>query len=152
MSFPSFGPSTTAEEVAAVFCDVIRGKNGRSTFLFLFLFLTLSTSQSLSQELRSIALGLRQRERLHNMRVWSSSLGTTLSGGWSLALASRASTSDKARLRLSESAIRLEFPSANVRCLNLDLSSLAAVRRAAKEVNGYSEPIHVGLSYLQTTL
>ncbi|KAJ6450090.1 hypothetical protein C8R45DRAFT_1224228 [Mycena sanguinolenta] len=47
------------------------------------------------------------------------------------------------RLRLREAAIKLEFPSANIRGLNLDLSSLVAVRRAADEVNAYPEPIHV---------
>ncbi|KAJ7183600.1 hypothetical protein C8R46DRAFT_517176 [Mycena filopes] len=47
------------------------------------------------------------------------------------------------RLKLSEEAIKKEVPSANVRRLTLDLSSLAGVRKAAAEVNTYSEPIHV---------
>jgi hypothetical protein len=47
------------------------------------------------------------------------------------------------RLRLSEEAIKKDVPRANIRPLILDLSSLAAVRRAAAEVNAYSEPIHV---------
>ncbi|KAF7296698.1 Short-chain dehydrogenase/reductase family protein [Mycena chlorophos] len=47
------------------------------------------------------------------------------------------------RLKLSEDAIKREIPSANIRRLTLDLSSLAAVRRAAAEVNAYPEPIHV---------
>ncbi|KAJ7119702.1 hypothetical protein C8R44DRAFT_878106 [Mycena epipterygia] len=47
------------------------------------------------------------------------------------------------RLALSEAAIKREFPLANIRCLILDLSSLALVRKAAEEVNAYSEPIHV---------
>nr|GAT46586.1 short-chain dehydrogenase/reductase family protein [Mycena chlorophos] len=47
------------------------------------------------------------------------------------------------RLRLSEEALRTEFPSANIRTLTLDLSSLASVRKAAAEVNAYSEPLHV---------
>ncbi|KAJ6552737.1 short-chain dehydrogenase [Mycena capillaripes] len=47
------------------------------------------------------------------------------------------------RLKLSEDAIKKESPSANVRRLTLDLSSLASVRKAAAEVNTYSEPIHV---------
>ncbi|KAJ6616352.1 hypothetical protein B0H10DRAFT_2037643 [Mycena sp. CBHHK59/15] len=34
-------------------------------------------------------------------------------------------------------------PLANIRCLTLDLSSLAAVRKAAAQVNAYPEPIHV---------
>ncbi|KAJ7175112.1 hypothetical protein C8R43DRAFT_597936 [Mycena crocata] len=48
-----------------------------------------------------------------------------------------------ARLKLSEEAIRNDFPSANIRRLVLDLSSLAAVRKAAAEVNEYPEPLHV---------
>ncbi|KAJ7691900.1 hypothetical protein B0H17DRAFT_1330911 [Mycena rosella] len=47
------------------------------------------------------------------------------------------------RLKLSEETIKKEFPSANIRPLVLDLSSLAAVRRAAAEVNAYAEPIHI---------
>jgi len=47
------------------------------------------------------------------------------------------------RLKLSEEAIKKEVPSANVRRLTLDLSSLKAVRKAAAEVNAYPEPIHV---------
>ncbi|KAJ7183599.1 hypothetical protein C8R46DRAFT_517168 [Mycena filopes] len=47
------------------------------------------------------------------------------------------------RLKLSEEAIKKEVPSANLRRLTLDLSSLAGVRTAAAEVNTYSEPIHV---------
>ncbi|KAF7348071.1 Short-chain dehydrogenase/reductase family protein [Mycena sanguinolenta] len=44
---------------------------------------------------------------------------------------------------LSEAAIKKETPSANIRQLVLDLSSLAAVRKAAAEVNAYPEPLHV---------
>ncbi|KAJ6589641.1 hypothetical protein B0H19DRAFT_1104399 [Mycena capillaripes] len=47
------------------------------------------------------------------------------------------------RLKLSEDEIKKQQPSANIRRLTLDLSSLAAVRTAAAEVNAYSEPIHV---------
>ncbi|KAJ6530330.1 hypothetical protein B0H19DRAFT_1384787 [Mycena capillaripes] len=47
------------------------------------------------------------------------------------------------RLKLSEDAIKKEIPTANIRRLTLDLSSLAGVRKAAAEVNTYSEPIHV---------
>ncbi|KAF7299462.1 Short-chain dehydrogenase/reductase family protein [Mycena indigotica] len=47
------------------------------------------------------------------------------------------------RLALSEEAIKKETPTANVRRLILDLSSLEAVRKAAAEVNAYAEPIHV---------
>ncbi|KAJ7060547.1 hypothetical protein C8F01DRAFT_1143071, partial [Mycena amicta] len=47
------------------------------------------------------------------------------------------------RLKLSEEALKKEFPSANIRALTLDLSSLASVRKAAAEVNAYPEPLHV---------
>ncbi|KAJ7480657.1 NAD-P-binding protein [Mycena latifolia] len=47
------------------------------------------------------------------------------------------------RLQLSEDAIKKEIPSSNIRKLTLDLSSLAAVRVAAAEVNAYPEPLHV---------
>ncbi|KAJ6540327.1 hypothetical protein B0H19DRAFT_1175470 [Mycena capillaripes] len=47
------------------------------------------------------------------------------------------------RLKLSENTIKKDIPTANVRRLTLDLSSLAGVRKAAAEVNAYSEPIHV---------
>ncbi|KAJ6453176.1 hypothetical protein C8R45DRAFT_636818 [Mycena sanguinolenta] len=47
------------------------------------------------------------------------------------------------RLKLSEEAIKKETPSANIRQLILDLSSLTAVRKAAAEVNAYPEPLHV---------
>ncbi|KAF7299478.1 Short-chain dehydrogenase/reductase family protein [Mycena indigotica] len=63
------------------------------------------------------------------------------------------------RLKLSETAIKKENPTANIRRLTLDLSSLAAVRKAAAEVNAYSEPIHVlihnaaaGLGPFKTTV
>jgi NAD(P)-dependent dehydrogenase (short-subunit alcohol dehydrogenase family) len=47
------------------------------------------------------------------------------------------------RLQLSADAIRKEVPTANVHTVVLDLSSLAAVRKAAEEINAYSEPLHV---------
>ncbi|KAJ6630141.1 hypothetical protein B0H10DRAFT_1867562 [Mycena sp. CBHHK59/15] len=47
------------------------------------------------------------------------------------------------RLKLSEDAIKKDVPSANIRRLALDLSSLAAIRKAAAEVNAYPEPLHV---------
>ncbi|KAJ6584465.1 NAD-P-binding protein [Mycena capillaripes] len=47
------------------------------------------------------------------------------------------------RLKLAEDAIKKEFPSANIRPLILDLASLAAVRKAAGEVNAYPEPLHI---------
>ncbi|KAJ7065740.1 hypothetical protein C8F01DRAFT_1366670 [Mycena amicta] len=47
------------------------------------------------------------------------------------------------RLKLTEDAIKKDFPSANIRRLVLNLSSFDAVRKASEEVNAYAEPIHV---------
>ncbi|KAJ7757635.1 hypothetical protein B0H16DRAFT_1537292 [Mycena metata] len=47
------------------------------------------------------------------------------------------------RLQKSEDAIKKETPHANVRKLQVDLSSLASVRKAAAEVNSWPEPLHV---------
>jgi hypothetical protein len=47
------------------------------------------------------------------------------------------------RLKIAEDAIKSEVPSANIRPLILDLSSLAAVRKAAAEINAFPEPLHV---------
>jgi len=40
-------------------------------------------------------------------------------------------------------ALKAEFPAANLRSLTIDLLSWDSVRGAAKEVNAYSEPIHI---------
>jgi NAD(P)-dependent dehydrogenase (short-subunit alcohol dehydrogenase family) len=50
------------------------------------------------------------------------------------------------RLKLSEDAIKREVPTANIRPLVLDLSSLAAVRTTAAEINAYPEVLHVRAS------
>ncbi|KAJ7446954.1 hypothetical protein FB451DRAFT_1290907, partial [Mycena latifolia] len=47
------------------------------------------------------------------------------------------------RLKRARDAITAELPSANICPLIVDLSSLAAVRTAAAEVNAYPEPLHV---------
>ncbi|KAJ7451243.1 NAD-P-binding protein [Mycena galericulata] len=47
------------------------------------------------------------------------------------------------RLKLSEEAIKKDVPTAHIRTFVLDLSSLAAVRKAAAEVNAEPEPLHV---------
>ncbi|KAJ7062264.1 hypothetical protein C8F01DRAFT_1137041 [Mycena amicta] len=47
------------------------------------------------------------------------------------------------RLKLSEQALKTENPTATIRRLILDLSSLVSVRKAAAEVNAYAEPVHV---------
>ncbi|KAJ7248441.1 hypothetical protein C8J57DRAFT_1358253 [Mycena rebaudengoi] len=56
------------------------------------------------------------------------------------------------RLKLSEEALKAENPSANIRCLLLDLSSLDAVRASAAEVNAYPEPIHVLINNAASSL
>ncbi|KAJ7046371.1 hypothetical protein C8F04DRAFT_1387910 [Mycena alexandri] len=56
------------------------------------------------------------------------------------------------RLALSEAALKREVPSATIRCLNLDLSSLVAVRKAAAEINAYPEPIHVLINNAAATI
>ncbi|KAJ7465035.1 hypothetical protein FB451DRAFT_428285 [Mycena latifolia] len=56
------------------------------------------------------------------------------------------------RLKLVEEAIQGEQPSANVRPLMVDLSSLAAVRSAAAEVNAYPEPLHVMIHNAAATI
>ncbi|KAJ7838789.1 hypothetical protein B0H14DRAFT_3699770 [Mycena olivaceomarginata] len=47
------------------------------------------------------------------------------------------------RLKLAEENIKRELPSANIRPLILDLSSLSSVRKAAAEVDALPEPLHV---------
>ncbi|KAK7038151.1 short-chain dehydrogenase/reductase family protein [Favolaschia claudopus] len=47
------------------------------------------------------------------------------------------------RLKIAEETLRKEAPSANVRPLRLDLSSLEHVRKAAAELNAMPEPLHV---------
>ncbi|KAJ6549040.1 hypothetical protein DFH09DRAFT_1503189 [Mycena vulgaris] len=77
--------------------------------------------------------------------------GTSLNGvGFETALAIAKHTNllivtgyNSERLKLTEAAIKKEIPAANIRRLTLDLSSLAAVRTAAAEVNAYPEPLHV---------
>ncbi|KAJ7148106.1 hypothetical protein C8R43DRAFT_1129260 [Mycena crocata] len=105
---PTFGFETTAEEVATVFSDEIKGKN------------VLITGTSLQGIGFSAALAIAKHANLVIITGYNDE-----------------------RLKLSEEAIKKELPSANIRRLNLDLSSLSAVRKAAAEVNAYSEPIHV---------
>ncbi|KAK7038152.1 short-chain dehydrogenase/reductase family protein [Favolaschia claudopus] len=47
------------------------------------------------------------------------------------------------RLKIAEETLKKESPSANIRPLILDLSSLASVRKAAAEVNAMPEALHV---------
>ncbi|KAK7063440.1 short-chain dehydrogenase/reductase family protein [Favolaschia claudopus] len=108
MSLPTFGFSTTAEEVADTFADQVRGKN------------VLVTGTSLNgigfETARAIA-------KYANMVIIT---------GY-----------NSERLQLSEDAIKKDIPNANIRQLNVDLTSLESVRKAAAEVNGYPGPLHV---------
>ncbi|KAJ7314248.1 NAD-P-binding protein [Mycena albidolilacea] len=108
MSLPTFTPTTTAEEVAAVFAAQIRGKN------------MLVTGTSIN------GIGFE------TARVIAKHANLVIVTGY-----------NSERLRLTEEAIKKEVPGANVRPLVLDLTSLAAVRKAAAEVNAYAEPLHV---------
>ncbi|KAF8194356.1 hypothetical protein K438DRAFT_1968971 [Mycena galopus ATCC 62051] len=108
MSLPTFTDTTTAEEVATVFADQIRGKN------------VLITGTSIN------GIGFE------TARVLAKYANLIIITGY-----------DAERLRLSEEAIKKDIPGANIRQLVLDLSSLAAVRKAAAEVNAYPEPLHV---------
>ncbi|KAJ7478194.1 hypothetical protein FB451DRAFT_1556963 [Mycena latifolia] len=56
------------------------------------------------------------------------------------------------RLKLTEDAIKSEVPSANIRRLVIDLSSLAAARTAAAEVNACPEPLHVRSYHSSTNI
>ncbi|KAJ7258747.1 hypothetical protein B0H12DRAFT_1232193 [Mycena haematopus] len=108
MSYPTFSANTTAEEVATVFADIIRGKN------------VLITGTSLN------GIGFE------TVRVLAKHANLVIITGHN---------SD--RLKLAEETLKKELPSANIRPLILDLSSLSAVRKAAAEVNSIPEPLHV---------
>ncbi|KAJ6453132.1 NAD-P-binding protein [Mycena sanguinolenta] len=108
MSLPAFTSTTTAEEVAAVFAEQIRGKN---------VLITGTTIGGLGYE---------------TARVLAKYANLVVITGY-----------HSERLKLSEEAIKQETPSANIRQLVFDLSSLAGVRKAAAEVNAYPEPLHV---------
>ncbi|KAJ6477161.1 hypothetical protein C8R47DRAFT_1220092 [Mycena vitilis] len=49
-------------------------------------------------------------------------------------------------LKIAEDALKQELPTADIRPLTVDLSSLASIRKAAAEVNTYPEPLHVLIS------
>jgi len=117
MSLPTFTFKTTAEEVATVFANEIKGKN------------VLITGTSIN------GFGFE------TARVVAKYAHLVIIAGYS---------SD--RLKVTEEAIKKEVPSANIRRLILDLSSLAAVRKAAAEVNAYPEPIHVLINNAATAV
>ncbi|KAF7299924.1 Short-chain dehydrogenase/reductase family protein [Mycena chlorophos] len=107
-SLPTFGFSTTAEEVVDALASDVSGKN------------VLVTGTSINGIGFETARAIAKHTKLviitgHNAE----------------------------RLQLSAEAISKELPQANVRTLVLDLSSLAAVRKAAAEVNEYLDVLHV---------
>ncbi|KAJ7730533.1 hypothetical protein B0H16DRAFT_1584967 [Mycena metata] len=108
MSLPTFGFSTTSDEVADALSSEIAGKN----------VLVTGTSQN--------GIGFE------TARAIAKYAGLVIITGY-----------NSERLQLSADAICKEVPKANVRTVVLDLSSLAAVRKAAEEINAYSEPLHV---------
>ncbi|KAJ7766193.1 NAD-P-binding protein [Mycena metata] len=108
MSHSKYTATTTAEDVASLFQDQIRGKN------------VLITGTSIN------GIGFE------TARVLAKYANSVIITGYSAE-----------RLKLSEEAIKKEVPGADIRPLILDLTSLAAVRKAAAEVNAYPEPLHV---------
>ncbi|KAJ7711403.1 hypothetical protein B0H16DRAFT_1703499 [Mycena metata] len=125
MSFSTFTPTSTAEEVATALTEEIKDKNGRFCFMHNVsnaspLYAVLITGTSINR------LGFEVA------RVIAKHANLVIITGY-----------NAERLRLSEEAIKNETPHANIRKLQIDLSSLASVRRAATEVISWSEPIHV---------
>ncbi|KAJ7624836.1 NAD-P-binding protein [Roridomyces roridus] len=118
----NFSIETTAEQVADTFASEITGKNGLfgSFSVPALTIVVLVTGTSLN------GIGFE------TVRVLAKHANLVIITGY-----------NKERLQLTEEAIKKELPSANIRQLRLDLSSLAAVRTAAAEVNAYPEPLHV---------
>ncbi|KAJ7177357.1 hypothetical protein C8R43DRAFT_942629 [Mycena crocata] len=58
-------------------------------------------------------------------------------------ICTRSLSNGRCRLQLSEDAIKKEMPTANIRQLILDLSSISPSRKAAEVANNYREPLHV---------
>ncbi|KAK7026342.1 short-chain dehydrogenase/reductase family protein [Favolaschia claudopus] len=128
-SLPEFSFSTTADEVAAALAAEIKGKNG---------------------------IYLAPPSNLIQFRRWSNPISTVLITGTSIGgigfetarvLAKYASlviiTGHNAeRLKLSEDAIKKETPTANIRTLLLDLSSLESIRTAAAQLEDL-DALHV---------
>ncbi|KAJ7069274.1 NAD-P-binding protein [Mycena amicta] len=108
MTLPTFGFSTTCDQVADALASEISGKN------------VLITGTSVG------GIGFDAARSIAKYA------GLVIITGY-----------NAERLQLSAEAIRKETPTANVRTLLLDLSSLAAVRKAAEEINTYPEPLHV---------
>ncbi|KAF7299475.1 Short-chain dehydrogenase/reductase family protein [Mycena indigotica] len=122
-TYPKFSFETSADEVVTAFVDEIKGKN------------ILITGTSLNGIGFEAARALAKQANLVIITGYNDER-------WSFACLKPFLSSTR-RLKLSEDAIKKDSPSANVRRLKLDLSSLSAVRTAAAEVNAYAEPLHV---------
>ncbi|KAJ6618070.1 hypothetical protein B0H10DRAFT_1947866 [Mycena sp. CBHHK59/15] len=124
---PIFSSSTTADEVASTFSGEIQGKNVLITGTSLN-GIGFETACAIAKQANLVIITGYNLERYYI----------------SPARCQWYSDQSISRLKLSEDAIKKNVPSANIRKLTLDLSSLAAVREAAAEVNAYPEPLHVG--------
>ncbi|KAJ7509208.1 hypothetical protein B0H11DRAFT_2216903 [Mycena galericulata] len=128
-SSPAFTFTTTAEEVADAFSSGIRGKNG-TNFKYLNGLLIIMTGEAKPTPKNIPHNGnVSQRHRLRSIAKYANLVIIT---GY-----------NAERLKLSQEAIKREFPDAHVRRLVLDLGSLGGVCKAAAEVNAYAEPLHV---------
>ncbi|KAJ7605410.1 hypothetical protein B0H17DRAFT_1154277 [Mycena rosella] len=124
MSVPNFSSSTTADEVATAFSNEIKGKNGEYY---------IPQPRVIGLMMNSLNHRyLAQRDRVRGGPDYFEVCEPCYHHGY-----------NSERLELSEAAIKKDVPSANIRPLLLDLSSLAAVRKAAVEFNAYLEPLHV---------
>ncbi|KAJ7258818.1 hypothetical protein B0H12DRAFT_1070178 [Mycena haematopus] len=125
---PNFSAETSAEEVTTAFAKEIKHKNGvvqnpsvdNGIIDLRPIFTVLITGTSLN------GLGFE------TARVIAKYANLVIITGY-----------NEERLKLSQEVLQKEVPSANIRRLILDLSSLANVRKAATDVNTYPEPIHV---------
>lgn len=144
--YPEFGVKSTAEDVATAFAKEINNKNGTLSPRSHSSILLMKYLQTHSDYYWNIAQWSRIRNSSCNFKARKSRRYYWIQrGAVGSFLVKIKSTSDNTstRLKLSEAALKKEVPSANIRRLILDLSSLAQVRKAAAEVNAYSEPIHV---------
>ncbi|KAJ7797019.1 hypothetical protein B0H14DRAFT_3494207 [Mycena olivaceomarginata] len=113
----SFSFATTAEEVAPVFSQEIRGKN--DTFIV--------TGTSLN------GIGFETD------RIIAKHADLVIITGYN---DERSAYPLAKYMSILEDAIKKDVPTANIRCHTLDLSSLTSVRKTTAKVNTCSEPIH----------
>ncbi|KAF7294540.1 Short-chain dehydrogenase/reductase family protein [Mycena indigotica] len=112
-TWPTFSPQTTAEEVADTFASILEGKNALITGTSLN-GMGYEAARVIAKHARLVIITGYNEDRLQLFR-----------------------------LKRSAEEIKKSVPTANIRCLTLDLSSQSSVREAAAQVNSYSEPLHV---------